>query len=101
MFPIDKNSILLYTIVYSTMKDYIKLKDIVALYHVHPETVRRWVHTGKMQAVKIGKFYFFPKQDQEPTSVGVITNPTYKRKNPMELTKEIINASKKGIYESK
>lgn len=91
---------MLYIMVYTTMKDYIKLKEVAAMYHVHPETVRRWIKTGKIPAVKIGKFYFFPKDDLEPTTVGIIINPTYKRKNPMELTKEIITASKKGTYES-
>ena len=47
------------------MKGYIKLKEIAAMYQVHPETVRRWVKTGKMPATKIGKFYFFPKQNHE------------------------------------
>lgn len=78
------------------MKRYIKLKEIAAQYQVHPETVRRWVKSGKMPATKIGKFYFFSRQNYEPTTVGVIVNPTYKMKNPMELTKEIISASRKG-----
>ena len=77
---------------------YLKTDDLVRIYGVHHRTIRRWVQSGKVRSIKIGKYYFFPREDHQPTTVGVIKNPTYKGKNAFELSKEIIEASKKGNY---
>ena len=31
------------------------VKDIAALLHVHPETVREWIRTGQLRGVRLGK----------------------------------------------
>ncbi len=41
----------------------LKTEDVAALMGVNIETVRRWIRTGKMKGVKIGKHYFISKEE--------------------------------------
>ena len=81
-----------------TQKQYLTTNEIASLYGVHYRTVWGWALKGKIRAKRIGRFWYFPREDHEPTTVKTIINPTFKGKNAFELSKEIIEASKKGTY---
>lgn len=47
------------------MNEYYTVEYIANLYKVHPETVRRWARTKTVIAKKIGKKWFFPKENYD------------------------------------
>ncbi|MDD3493139.1 MAG: helix-turn-helix domain-containing protein [Candidatus Thermoplasmatota archaeon] len=40
-----------------------KTEEVAALMGVGVDTVRRWLRTGKLKGVKIGKHYFISKEE--------------------------------------
>ncbi|WP_029893358.1 helix-turn-helix domain-containing protein [Nocardia brasiliensis] len=50
---------------------YLTINDVADVFDVHPATARRWVHTGEMRAVRIGKcFYVEPAEVERLRAEG-------------------------------
>lgn len=41
--------------------EYYKTDEIKQMFHVDIETIRRWAKKKRIPCIKIGKFYYFPK----------------------------------------
>lgn len=42
-------------------RELLTIDEVAAWLRVHPETVRRWLRTGELQALKIGGTYRVPR----------------------------------------
>ena len=39
------------------------IQEIAKTLNIHPQTVRRWIHSGKLPARKLGKAYYISEQE--------------------------------------
>ena len=39
------------------------IQEIAKMLNIHPQTVRRWIHSGKLPARKLGKTYYISEQE--------------------------------------
>ena len=39
------------------------IQEIAKMLNIHPQTVRRWIHSGKLPERKLGKTYYISEQE--------------------------------------